>query len=196
METPYRRLVIIGPESVGKSTLAFQLSQELGVPHVAEYGREFVEKYGPTISELDLIHIAHTQKERQDQIQEFCVCDTDVIATWIFAQLYFPLGTECHKTIQRIVGDPEDLRRDSFYLLLSPNGCEPVQDGTRDWISPNSTNGWMENPRDFHYDMILGVISNEFYVDWFPIDGPYSGRLDQARGIAKDLKESWDSRSK
>ena len=46
--TLVKRIVLFGPESTGKTTLAKQLSEKYDVPWVAEYAREYLqEKWDP-----------------------------------------------------------------------------------------------------------------------------------------------------
>jgi len=54
-------VVITGPESCGKSTLADQLSQEFGGQWVPEYARKFVESLNRTYEYEDVEHIARYQ---------------------------------------------------------------------------------------------------------------------------------------
>ena len=52
------RVLITGPECTGKSTLAKKLSQELGLPHLQEYAREYLSELKKPYEELDLLKIA------------------------------------------------------------------------------------------------------------------------------------------
>jgi len=54
-------VVITGPESCGKSTLAGQLSQEFGGQLVPEYARKFVESLNQSYKYEDVEHIARYQ---------------------------------------------------------------------------------------------------------------------------------------
>lgn len=62
-------VVITGPESCGKSTLASQLSQEFGGQWIPEYARKFVESLNRTYEYEDVEHIA---KHQYDEFIKLC----------------------------------------------------------------------------------------------------------------------------
>ena len=121
-----RRVVLLGGESTGKSTLAALLAQHCGSVHAAEYGREWWEARGGELHEPDLLHIAQTQVEREEtllaQAQRWLPCDTSPLTTLLYAQAMFGRAAPA---LQALATRGYDL------VLL----CEPdvpfVQDGTR-----------------------------------------------------------------
>ena len=86
--TEIKKVVIIGPESTGKSTLTSDLSLAFGEPWVQEYAREYLENLGRDYNYQDLLHIATGQVEREEekikQARKILFCDTDlqVIKVW------------------------------------------------------------------------------------------------------------------
>lgn len=91
-----KRIVIVGPESVGKTTLARRLAEHFDTVFVEEYGRTYCEKWGNDCDVLDLVHIAAGQLYLEDEAARsarhgLLVCDTDALVTWSYAELY--LGT-------------------------------------------------------------------------------------------------------
>jgi NadR type nicotinamide-nucleotide adenylyltransferase len=90
-----KKIVLTGPESTGKSTLARQLAGHFAAPLVEEYGRTYCERFRNDCDPLDLIHIAAGQLYHEDlvaaQTTNLLICDTDLIVTETYAELY--LGT-------------------------------------------------------------------------------------------------------
>jgi NadR type nicotinamide-nucleotide adenylyltransferase len=83
-----KKIVIIGPESTGKSTIAKELAEYFDCPWVPEYAREYIEKLDRPYEYDDLLEIAKGQIQSEDMLlddeKEFIICDTDlnVIKVW------------------------------------------------------------------------------------------------------------------
>jgi len=83
-----KKVVIIGPESTGKSTLAQDLSGHFGCHWVPEYARNYLEKLNRPYAYEDLLEIAKGQVDLENELsqrsKELLVCDTDlnVIKIW------------------------------------------------------------------------------------------------------------------
>ena len=78
-----RKVVIIGPESTGKSTLSEQLAQHYQTRWVPEYAREYLTNLNRPYNYEDLLIIAQKQLEQEDQISAVCTrpvmfVDTDM----------------------------------------------------------------------------------------------------------------------
>src|SRR5258708_37986727 len=58
---PIKKVVIIGPESTGKSTLCQQLAEHYNTTWCPEYAREYLLKHGMDYSYDDLLTIAKGQ---------------------------------------------------------------------------------------------------------------------------------------
>ncbi|MEN2280865.1 ATP-binding protein [Algoriphagus sp. SE2] len=82
------RILILGPESTGKSTLCKQLSATFEEPWVPEYAREFLENLDRAYGYDDLLKIGKGQIEMEDKLakvaKKYLFCDTDlrVIHIW------------------------------------------------------------------------------------------------------------------
>lgn len=83
-----KKIVIIGPESTGKSTLTRGLAEKFGEPWVEEYAREYLENLGRAYNYDDLLKIAQGQIALEEQklkaAAKLLFCDTDlhVIRVW------------------------------------------------------------------------------------------------------------------
>ena len=83
-----KKIVVIGPESTGKSTLTQQLAQHFECPSVQEYAREYIDRLERPYVQDDLLAIARGQLVLEDKLSQtnsaYLFCDTDlrVINIW------------------------------------------------------------------------------------------------------------------
>lgn len=127
---PYftQRVVLVGPESSGKSTLTKWLGQRFGAPAVAEYGRTFQENVGRDLTIEDMLEIAKWHRAAEDaaamQGRGLLFVDTEVLITTLWSQVFFQ-------------GVPDGLNalidpgRYHLYLLTEPHATEWHDDGWR-----------------------------------------------------------------
>lgn len=138
-----RRVVLVGAESTGKTTLAQQLCEALrlrGGAHgltrwVPEVGREVTAEKLARVSSVeeitwgssDFLDIARAQSEREDALARLggpvLVCDTDAFATGIWHERY--VGARSAEVEALAVAHP-------LYLLTHPDDVPFIQDGLRD----------------------------------------------------------------
>lgn len=82
-----------GAESTGKSVLAEQLSRELGVAWVPEYGRSYCEERGTDLTMDDLLAIAEGQaaatRAALAERPAVLILDTDQLMTAAWAEMLF-----------------------------------------------------------------------------------------------------------
>lgn len=92
-----QRIAMIGAESTGKTLLSQWLAQQRGCPWVAEFGRQHWHDRNGALTPDDLLTIAHTQVEHENQAiqdaleagQPAIICDTTPLTTLIYHQLMF-----------------------------------------------------------------------------------------------------------
>ncbi len=97
-----KRIVITGPESSGKSTLAAWLAQEFELPMATEYARIHLEKFGAQYDESTVIamakqHLIH-QQEMVPIDAPLGIFDTDLINYKIWCDVAF---SHCDTSILR-----------------------------------------------------------------------------------------------
>lgn len=144
-----KKIVINGPESVGKSTYCLKLAEELRCPHVEEFGRTWYEKImldkdNFTYQDISIIaggQLGLEQERFEKNTSDLLICDTDLVSTEIFSYFFFG---KCPQWIK------EHNRRTAYHLtfLLYPN-VDYIQDGTRVW----------EN-RILHYNLLYEFYKN------------------------------------
>ena len=127
---PYftQRIVLVGPESSGKSTLTKRLGQRFGAPSVAEYGRTFQENVGRDLVLEDMPAIAKWHRAAEDaaamQGKGLLFVDTEAMITKLWSQVFFnAVPNDLEASI-----DPARYR---LYLLCEPHAHEWHDDGWR-----------------------------------------------------------------
>jgi NadR type nicotinamide-nucleotide adenylyltransferase len=87
------RICFHGAESTGKSVLAEKLAADLGLPLVAENGREYAEARGTAFAMDDLLAIAEGHEARVQAVETsgapVCLLDTDPLMTAAWAAMLF-----------------------------------------------------------------------------------------------------------
>ena len=91
------RVVLIGPESTGKSWLAGELGALYGVPWSREYAREYVDRHGAQLGYADVDPIGRGQKHGEDAAiaravadgAPLVVFDTDLVSTAVYSRHYY-----------------------------------------------------------------------------------------------------------
>jgi len=91
------RIVLIGPESTGKTTLAKKLAEVFQTLWVPEYMREYLQKKwddkGLRCTKEDLLNIAvgqmRLENERAPEAETFLFCDTNLWELKIYSEYYY-----------------------------------------------------------------------------------------------------------
>jgi len=113
-----KRVVVIGSECTGKTTLAGDLARQFGTVCVAEYAREYLDRKvattGLPLDERDVEPIARGQIAAEDRgaatAKGLLVLDTDLVSTTVYARHYYGA---CPAWIDQAARD----RRGDLYLL-------------------------------------------------------------------------------
>lgn len=130
-----RRVVAVGAESTGKSTLCQRLAERFSTEWVPEYGREHLEAKGAGTGKAlceywDLLSIAQEQARREDaaakRANRVLFCDTDLMVTDAFGAFYFGGGPPEVRAMADARARLYDLH------LLCSTGNRWIDDGTRD----------------------------------------------------------------
>jgi NadR type nicotinamide-nucleotide adenylyltransferase len=115
------KVVLFGPESTGKTTLAEQLAEHYNTLWVPEYAREYLqEKWNReqrTCEPVDLLPIALGQMDLENSLSKnadrLLICDTDLLETKVYSEAYY-LGF-CDPVLEKYAL----LNRYDLYLLTS-----------------------------------------------------------------------------
>ena len=103
------KVVLYGPESSGKTTLAIQLAQYYKTKYVPEFARQFLQNKWDLKNEIcdidDLIKIAFGQMKSEntltDNSKKILFCDTNILVTKIWSESHY--DGFCPKLIKELV---------------------------------------------------------------------------------------------
>jgi NadR type nicotinamide-nucleotide adenylyltransferase len=114
MNNPPKTIVVIGPESTGKSTLCEQLAAHYNTVWCPEFAREYLLQKGMNYSFDDLLKIAMGQLELEDvmhtEARGYYFIDTDMYVMKVWCEVAFQ---DCHKWILNQIA----ARQYDLYLL-------------------------------------------------------------------------------
>lgn len=86
------KVVLLGAESTGKSTLAARLAEVFQTEHLQEYGREYYEQRGGELDLDDYVIIAREHRRREDEAamrsSRYLFVDTNALTTMFFSHYY------------------------------------------------------------------------------------------------------------
>lgn len=166
-----KKVVIIGPESTGKSTLSQQLAQHYQTNWCREYAREYLLEHGAEYTFEDLETIARGQLQLEEQAINTAVqnnnrvvfIDTDMYVMKVWCEYVF---SKCHQLIlDNIVKRKYDL-----YLLCNID---------LPWVADELREYPDEQPRIELYNIYKDILVNQ-QTTWIDISGSYQQRLFKA----------------
>ncbi|PWT75926.1 MAG: ATPase [Bacteroidetes bacterium] len=178
---PLKKIVVIGPESTGKSSLCEQLSSHFKMRWCPEYAREYLLKYGMNYEYENLLTIAKGQIELEENHvslslqdpqnnQPLLFIDTDMYVMKVWCEFVF---NKCHQYIlDQIAGRQYDL-----YLLCNTD-LPWVADELREYPDLET--------RERLFYIYKDILVNQ-NTPWVEIKGNYDKRLNMAITATKRL---------
>ena len=170
-----QRIVVIGPESTGKSTLCAELAQHYDTRWVEEYARQYLITNGKRYTQDDLLTIAQGQWKLEEDAVKYIqdldykpnpyklFIDTDMLVMKVWSEYVFG---NCHEWILRAAAQQER----AMYLLCAPD---------LPWTADELREYPDEGPRRalFHYyqDMLMHQ-----QIPWVLIQGTADQRTSAA----------------
>lgn len=174
-----KKIVIIGPESTGKSTLCAQLAEHFETEWCPEYAREYLHTNGTAYEYDDLLTIAKGQLALEDEYSSRLeqqseplleagghiplFIDTDMYVLKVWSEFVF---NNCH----RYILDQINERRYDLYLLCNTD---------LPWIADELREYPDLHTRQKLYLMYKDIMMNQT-VPWVDISGNYEERLAKA----------------
>ena len=171
-----QKIVIIGPESTGKSTLSSQLANHYGTKWVPEYAREYLLKYGTDYTFEDLYHIGKNQLRIEDEYAEklksgLLFIDTDMYVMKVWCEVVFG---KVHQFIEEAIST----RKYDLYLLCDTD-LPWVKDELREYTN-------LETRRKLF--LIYKDLMENQPVPWVLITGNQQERLKTAIDAVEKFK--------
>jgi nicotinamide riboside kinase len=133
VEAHAARVVLIGPEASGKSTLAHELASEFGAPWTPEAARLFAGSWPAPLSLETVAPIARLSMRLEDEAlatlagapaPRLLIRDTDLVSTVVYSRHYYG-------TVEAWIEREARARRADLYLLCAPD-LPWFPDGVRD----------------------------------------------------------------
>lgn len=182
-----KRVVVLGAESTGTTTLARALAERLSTNWVEEYGREYSERKLARGDDVwhseEFTAIANEQRHREDaalrRANRVLVCDTDAFATTLWHRRYMGFDSAEVEAIAR-TGRPD-------LYLLTGDEIPFVQDGLRDG----------EHIRHEMHHWFVDALSKQ-HVPWHLVRGAAEARIECAARLVRSLFENsaWSPRER
>ena len=162
-----KKVVVIGPESTGKSTLSQALAAALNTLHVPEYARAYLENINRPYEEKDLLEIAKGQLSEEDRLAKdahlYLIIDTDLYVLKVWSEASYG---HCNRQIlEQIATRPYDL------YLLTYIDVAWEDDPLREHSSTAE--------RHYFYSQYRDIVINS-RVTWADIRGTHDERLQQS----------------
>ncbi len=164
------KVVLYGPESSGKTTLAIQLAQYYKTKYVPEFARQFLQNKWDLKNEIcdidDLIKIAFGQMKSEntltDNSKKILFCDTNILVTKIWSESHY--DGFCPKLIKELV----KIYHYDLYILTQVD-IPWIKDDLRD--RPNNRNEM--------FDIFKAELDNK-KLNYLIVNGSKNKRLKMA----------------
>jgi HTH-type transcriptional repressor of NAD biosynthesis genes len=170
-----KRVLVIGTESCGKSTLVKKLAKFYNTNYVAEVGRDYCEKYSNQLTRkmFDLIAMEHfiLQEKKVEESNKLLFVDTDAAITQYYLDLYF------NGEKSDLINEITKLQKYDLILYLEPD-VKWVDDGLRFAGKDETRKKNNEKLKKMFVDRGIRFIS---------IDGNYNERFNRAKTLVDNM---------
>lgn len=167
------KIVLTGPECIGKTTLALDIAKHYGTHIVSEYARTFLtNKPNGTYEQADLLTIAKGQhtKEKMVARRPKIICDTSLLVLYMWSKIKY-------NSVHQEIADLLSANEVDLYIL-------PF------WDVPYKSDPLRENPenREEFYHLYLNELKKR-HLPYLTVKGSSDQRLEIARQTIDTLKK-------
>jgi NadR type nicotinamide-nucleotide adenylyltransferase len=164
------RVVLLGAESTGKTTLCRALAAAYNTAWVPEYGRELTEEKMGALTFADHLHIAQRHRELEDEwaarAHRFLFVDTNAITTALYSYYYYQ---RCDPALLQLA---RDCRTRYAHTVVCQPSIPFEADG---WRGPEALRNVQQGTTLMQLDL-LGI-------SYTCVDGSVEERVHQVRAL-------------
>ena len=167
-----KKIVLIGPESTGKTIMSEKLSGYFNEPWVPEFAREYLIALKRPYAKGDLLEIAKGQVKAEEDMassaNKYLFCDTDLLVIKVWSDHIFK---NCDQWIENEI----NTRNYDFYFLCRndfPWKADPLR----------------ENPQlgEYFFNVFKDILIHK-KKDFAILEGGVEERMQKATAIVKEL---------
>ncbi|MBO9727052.1 MAG: ATP-binding protein [Chitinophaga sp.] len=158
-----KKVVVIGPESTGKSTLSEKLAAHFNTVWTPEYAREYIDQLDRPYEQADLLEIAAGQlaleRQQAGKANRVLICDTDLYVIKVWSEHKY--GNCDPRILKQLAQQHCDL------YLLTYIDLPWEEDPQREYPDPAM--------RSYFYQVYKDIVTASG-VPWLEIKGTYEER--------------------
>lgn len=170
-----KKIVVIGPESTGKSTLSKDLALALNTCFVPEFARDYLVNLNHPYNEEDLLTIARGQLETEEQqyntAKDILICDTDLNVIKVWSEHSY---NRCSRWVLEQIAE----KKYDLYLLTDIDMI---------WDDDPLREHPEEHMRLYFYSQYRDIVINSG-IPWVNVKGDRQTRLTTALRAIEELK--------
>ncbi|HVI49314.1 MAG TPA: ATP-binding protein [Chitinophaga sp.] len=159
-----KKVVVVGPESTGKSTLSEKLAARFKTVWTPEYARTYIDHLDRPYERQDLMEIARGQLLQEEQqaalaTNDLLICDTDLYVIKVWSEHKY---NDCDPNILDAIA-----RQRCDHYLLTYIDLPWEEDPQREYPDPEM--------RQYFYNIYKDIVTQSG-VTWTDIRGSYEER--------------------
>lgn len=170
-----KKVVVVGTESCGKSTLVKNLANLYNTNYVEEFGRTFYERLGdPDTLVEDYPHIAfehkYHEKKQLENANKVIFIDTEAIVTQYYSLLY-------NEYFNPVVDSVASIQDYDLWIYLEPDVA---------WVYDGMRKHGEQDVRQRNNDMLKKLLK-DYGIEYETVSGSYEERLNKVIELVDNI---------